>query len=48
MEGKYLVKTWSARLAEICYPGSPQENMGTKGFKRMLRREKLRERESER
>ena len=28
MEGKCLVKTWTAILAEIFHPGSPQLNMG--------------------
>ena len=32
-EGKYCVKTWTAILAEVLIPGSPQVNLGQKDLR---------------
>ena len=45
MEGKYMVKTWTAILAEIFHPGSPQVNLWQEDLRKMKEGEAVRERE---
>ena len=41
IEAKCWVKNWTALLALICSPGSPQDILGAAGFNREREREKV-------